>query len=417
MKLVPLRRTISAAFFLAVAACSRGGDSGVALPEVPTFDGVIDLEIGEMAGDDPYLFSYIVAVAADEQGRVIVADRDAVEIRVFGPEGDFAFHFGGRGEGPGEFGDICCMEFGPDGELWVRESARYSTFVLDSASAEHRRVLRTPYADPVGLREPFIFDMAGDLVFVGLVRGDDDVSGGYARLRVLPDGGVDTVVIANAEDLLVGSKTVPFERGPYRGVDVLRQPFGPQWVHAHANGGAWAEAVTSDYSINYHHPDGTASVIEGPALQGPPLSKDDRDRAQSWIDRERERVGIDDYPFEIPDRKPPLADMFFDRAGRLWIVKTVGGRSGGARSGHMGRNDARGALSVAEPDLAVSDALGYGVRAVRSYRRLARCPARGAGAVRAPIAGCRHAAGRSSEDDRDSRPVVAASFQKWYHRS
>lgn len=321
MKLVPLRRIIATAFFLAVAACSRGGDSGVALPEVPTFDGTIDLEIGDVAGDDPYLFSFIVAVAVDEQGRVIVADRDAVEIRVFGPEGDFAFRFGGRGEGPGEFGDICCMEFGPDGELWVRESARYSTFVLDSASAEHRRVLRTPYHGPVGLREPFIFDMAGDLVFVGPVGVG--LAGRYARLRVLPDGGVDTVVIADAEDLSVSKTWVPLERGPYRGFAVLQQPFGPQWVHGHANGGAWAEAVTSDYSINYHHPDGTASVIEGPALQGPPLSADDREWAQGHIDRERERAGIDDHPFGIPDRKPPLADMFFDRAGRLWIVKTV----------------------------------------------------------------------------------------------
>ena len=321
MKLVPLRRIIAAAYFLTFGACSRGGDSGVALQEVPTFDGVIDLEIGEMSGDDPYLFSFIVAVAADEQGRVIVADRHAVEVRVFGPDGDFAFRFGGPGEGPGEFvGKICCMEFGPDGELWVRESARYSTFVLDSAGAEYRRVLRTPYHGPVGLREPFIFDMAGDLVFVGPVGFG--LAGRYARLRVLPDGGVDTVVIADAEDLSISLTTVPFERGP-GGVAVFRRPFGPKWVHAHANGGAWAEAVTSDYSINYHHPDGTASVIEGPALQGPRLSADDRERAQGHIDRERERAGGVDHPFGIPDRKPPLADMFFDRAGRLWMVKTV----------------------------------------------------------------------------------------------
>ena len=30
------------------------------------------------------------------------------------------------------------------------------------------------------------------------------------------------------------------------------QPFGPLWVHAHGPGGAWAEAVTSEYSVTLH---------------------------------------------------------------------------------------------------------------------------------------------------------------------
>ena len=321
---IPARPLVAAALFLTTAACAggeRSEDPGVP-PEVPTFEGTIDLQIGRHDGDDPYLFSYIMDVAADEQGRVLIADRDATEIRVFEPDGNFAFLFGGHGEGPGEFSDLCCMQFGPDGELWVRESARYSVFRLDGEGAEYQRGLRTPHPGHVGLMAPFTFDGEGDLVSVGPVSGYGEVSL-YARLRVLPDGAVDTVLMAEAERQTVSQATVPFNRAGIGGHMYLHQPFGPQWIHAHTNGGTWADAVTSDYAINLHHPDGTVSVIEGPALQGPPLSADDRTWAQGWMDRQIERAGIKKHPFDIPDRKPPLSRMFFDRAGRLWIEKTA----------------------------------------------------------------------------------------------
>ena len=321
--------TLAAAFLPATFACGEPGgeDSPAAIPEVPTFEGAIDLEIGDIDGDDPYLFSSIPDIAADERGRVIVADRQSLEIRVFGPQGDFVFRFGGPGEGPGEFEDLCCMEFAPDGELWVRESARYSAFVLLADGAEHQRVVRTPHPGHVGLRDPFSFDMAGDLVSVGPVPGDDGPRLD-ARFRVGADGVVDTVVMADAERQSTSQATVPFERvaaGGFtaRGIAYLHKPFGPQWEHAHANGGTWAEMITSDYSINLHHPDGTVSVIEGPMLEGPPLTEDDRAWAQRRMDGERDRAEIDDHPFDIPDRKPPLADIFFDRTGRLWVVKTL----------------------------------------------------------------------------------------------
>ena len=321
---VPFRPMVAAAFFLTAAACSEGSTAGgdfIALPEVPTLEGTVDLEIGQIDGDDPYLFSYIRAVAADERGRVLVADRNTTEIRVFEPDGSFAFHFGGPGEGPGEFTDICCMQFDLDGDLWVRESQRFSVFRLGSAGAEYQRGLRSPQMGIIGVMDPFAFDQEGHLVAVGAVNVGDGPSID-ARYRVLADGMVDTVVMANAERQFISQTTVPVTR-PFRGIAYLHQPFGPTWLHAHANGGAWAETVTSDYSINLHRADGTVSVIEGPALQGPPLSAEDRAQAQHGIDRDRERADINNHPFDIPERKPPLADMFFDSSGRLWVVKTL----------------------------------------------------------------------------------------------
>ena len=327
--LLAARFGLPSALLATIIACGEGGestpngDARAAQPtQVPTFEGTIDLQIGELDGDDPYLFSSIGGIVADEGGRVIVADRRTSEIRVFEPDGRFAFHFGGPGEGPGELSDPSRLQFGPDGELWVRESVRYSVFRLDSEKAEFQRVLRSLNPGHVGLRDPFTFDADGQLVAVGPVRGDDDVSL-EARLRLRHDGVVDTVIMADSERQKVGQKTVPFVRENMRGIVYLHAPFGPRWIHAHANGGTWAEAVTSEYLINYHNPDGTVSVIEGPALQGPAPSPDERTVAERQMERERDRAGLDKHPFAIPDRKPPLERLFFDRAGRLWIQKTA----------------------------------------------------------------------------------------------
>lgn len=313
--------TLAATALLLATGCA-GADDPMVLPEVPVFEGSIDLEIGEMDGDDPYLFSRIETVAADERGRIIVADQRSNEIRVFGPDGLLAFHFGGYGEGPGELTDICCTEFGPEGDLWVRESQRFSVFRLGETDAEYQTGFRSPQMGVVGVKAPFTFDEQGRLVAVGHMHDDEGVSL-YARYRVLSGGTVDTLTMADPERQSVSQKTVPFERGPFRGVAYLNQPFGPRWIHAHSNGGTWAEAVTSDYSVNYHNPDGTFSPIEGPLVEGPTLSPDEREQAQLELDRDLDRTDLARHPFEIPDRKPPLARLFFDRHGRLWIEKSA----------------------------------------------------------------------------------------------
>lgn len=312
---------------LAATACGDV-ESPAALPEVPTFEGSVDLEIGEVDGDDPYLFTRIGSVVEDPRGRLVVADRGTNEIRVFKPDSRFAFRFGGHGEGPGELNDPCCVEFGPDGALWVRESTRYSVFRLDSAGAEYERGHPTLHPGQLGIQDPFTFDADGRLVNVGPVRAEEGTSitanlrSITARLHLNPDGGVDTVILADPERQSTGFTTTEFERGGFSGISYLHQPHGPTWIHAHAPGGAWAEAVTSPYVVNYHHADGSVLQIVGPESPGPPLSPEEQARAQERIDGDVDRFDLGRHPFGVPDRKPPLANMFFDRAGRLWIEKS-----------------------------------------------------------------------------------------------
>ena len=288
--------------------------------QIPVFEGAIDLEFGEITGEDPYLFSRIESIVEDADGRLIVADLLAHEVRVFDADGRFLFLFGGDGEGPGDLTNPCCLAFGPEGLLWVRESVRYSAFRLGPESARYARGLRIAHSG-IGMVSPVTFDAGGALVDIGPVGGPESGSL-MARLHRKADGAVDTVRMADPDRQATGSTTVQRQFGDTPVVMYVYQPLGPRWRHAHGPGGAWAEAISSEYSVAYHDPDGARLRIEGPARRGPSLTADEREYARSWIDRDRQRLDLDDHPFDIPDRKPPLAAIYFDQAGRLWVEKT-----------------------------------------------------------------------------------------------
>lgn len=318
---VPAYTPIHAPLLLALhmtTGCSPGTDEPRP-DEVPTFQGAVDLEFGEIDGDDPYLFTRIESLVEDAGGRLIVADLQSHEVRVFSSEGAFLFRFGGQGEGPGELTQPCCLAFGPDGALWVRESTRYSVFRLNGASAEYDHGVSIAHTGH-GMVAPITFDAEGRLIDIGSLSTDDGAV--MARLHHGPEGVVDTVRMADAERLATGSTTVERMFGETPVAFFVYQVFGPRWIHAHGPGGEWAEAVTSEYAVTLHHPDGTVSRIEGPSLAGPLLGPSERDRAQAVIDRDLQRFDLREHPFGMPDRKPPLAGIFFDRAGRLWVEKT-----------------------------------------------------------------------------------------------
>lgn len=61
------------------------------------------LQIGAMDGLPEYQFTELVGAVRLSDGRIVVADRGASELRFFGPDGGFQARVGRQGEGPGEF--------------------------------------------------------------------------------------------------------------------------------------------------------------------------------------------------------------------------------------------------------------------------------------------------------------------------
>lgn len=315
---------LCASILLGVAACT-GGDVPAPAPEadVPTFEGSVDLEIGEVEGDDPYLFSRVFAIAADPGGRILVADGPAHEVRVFGPDGEFLFSLGGEGDGPTEFRRPFRVGFSPEGELWVGHEPRYTAFELEETGATYLRTVRRPFAGQLG-GHPVVFDAEGRLVDLGLLPGPEGrfIDG---RIHLNPDGSADTVEVLEPEAAAEGRMSVEFTRDGFQGFMYFHQPYGPQWLQAYGPGGVWASAVSSAYEIELHDPTRTVTQLVGPSDPGPLLTPDEVESAQERLEGDAERGNLDEPPFDVPERKPPLSALFFDRSGRLWVQKAAAG--------------------------------------------------------------------------------------------
>src|SRR5690606_7806250 len=87
----------------------------------------------------------------------------------------------------------------------------------------------------------------------------------------------------------------------------------------------WARTVTSRYAVTWYAPDGKPLRTIERALAGPPLTDAERARADSTLDDMVRRLSVSrrDLPFGVPTEKPPIRELFFDRDGRLWVVRYV----------------------------------------------------------------------------------------------
>ena len=72
-------------------------------------DTVPEYQLGELDGEEPYLFTSVGGARQLSDGRVVVLNRSGCDLRFFGTDGVFLKRAGGRGEGPGEFPGHCLL--------------------------------------------------------------------------------------------------------------------------------------------------------------------------------------------------------------------------------------------------------------------------------------------------------------------
>jgi len=289
---------------------------------VPTSVATVDLQIGSLLEDGPESFGFIGGVLSDPEGRILVADYQANEVRVFDYQGVFQFAFGRGGSGPGEFQGPCCLAFGPEGRLWVRDGGnhRYSAFALGDNGADPVSTLEMVHSD-INFMAPLTFTETGQLIDIGHRPSE---SGGPALVRfvVSPAGRpLDSIVVPGPDPSEIGMFEVPRETSEGTSVYFFYQPFAPRQLVAHGADGRWASGLGSEYLMRLHADSRTIEIQrEATAV---PLSDEERERAVGRIEADAKRVGRrpGQLPYGIPDTKPVIRAAFFDSAGRLWIEK------------------------------------------------------------------------------------------------
>ena len=311
----------------------------------PVRRGEIDLVIGVMEGEPAYLFENIGALTRDAAGRIYVGDSGARNVRVYGADGGHLFQVTGPGEGPGEVRwRVCSLVIDPDGRLWVDAADSYKVFDVREEGAEYVRDVPAPdqtrqllaegnrliqaaagtnctnpmFAGPTGLT------LAADSVSLD-ERGDFDSHPQHAIIG--PDGGVQARVTLRERDLGDPRSFVVVWHQPERGRRemVLPPPVANRNIWVHSPDARAAHLYTREYHVQLFDVDGELLREIRRDVAGPLLSEAEVRQEQQRL--QEIRVGFDgfqaEFPsVEIPERKPPVGDMWYDEDGRLWVRLT-----------------------------------------------------------------------------------------------
>lgn len=328
----PLRHFSSAFYlllglFFGLASCEGGdGIAGGGIQEdAPRLTGEVDLRLGQLEGEAPYLFGEIADVALDTAGRIYVADRQASEIRAFDRSGRYLFAAGRGGEGPGEFSgsrganEPCEITVEPGGRIWAVAGDRLEVFEGADDRAEHSF---TVPIDPHLACEPVMRIDSTSVTVVQTKVGTnarptfhlriDSAGRDLSRLR-MPDVEHDSL----------GWEFIRWTNSD--GSESRLQwppPFPVRDLVAHAPNGGYARAITSEHRVqNFDHLGDLVATIDRPT-RGPSLTAHESDSVLNRLDslegQWSERA--DSWPdYEVPERKNPIRNLWFDAEGRLWV--------------------------------------------------------------------------------------------------
>lgn len=321
---------------LAAWGCGEGASSRVSVdtvggvPQVTTSGpglwsederwtvGERTLRLGTLEGDGPESFGRVASVAVDGNGRVYVADGQAMEVRVFGPNGTFLHALGGQGEGPGEFEALDGLELGPEGTLYVRDPRLSRLSLFDRDTGE--------FLDAFPLERSFMIFSAGTTLWVDgegrvwdkiVVTLRVDELERHALIRYTATGGApDTLVLGEREAPRV--LAVDGDGNPKVGLQI---PFSASAAFDVAPDGRIAWGVGNAYRITVRGPEGDTLRAFGRPLAAEEVTSSEAEAARAHL-RERARnltdgATLQDY--DLPDTKPLFSEITADRTGHWWV--------------------------------------------------------------------------------------------------
>ncbi len=260
-----------------------------------------DVSIGDIDGEDPYLFRYARDATRMSDGRIVVADGSTSELRVFDAAGLYLAKWGGQGEGPGEF-----PEFGLGSvEPWPGDSivAWYSDAQTISVFDAQGNFGRSFNRAGAGQR-PW------EVTRPELVRRDGSILGILAERE---NAGTAEVRILNGEG---GLRTSLGNHRSRRALYFSRELKLGLW-------GDLAVVAPSDrYELNAYADDGTLVRIvrreHVPRVPGAEdILVDPRLRPELRIPMEAEMLRVPQSRLE--EFFPAFAEIMSDAAGYLWV--------------------------------------------------------------------------------------------------
>jgi len=287
---------------------------------------VEDLRIGAVEGGGPEQFGIISGLAVDSEGKIFVAEAQAVEVRVFLPNGNYLQTLGRNGEGPGEFRVPYGLKLDSSENLWIRDvrMMRYSEYSSEGGfirSFPIRIRGRMPNweagVDAEGrlidwsVRLPYVIERDGSGRANPLARSSDEIE--YIPIRHTQDGQIQDSLhsIWHKLDLISGTW-------------VLRPYSGELLLDLSPDLRVWT-ADSREYKVARR----TLGAEKADLVFGLPFVAE-RVNAEERLAAVRRGVGGHGISeAEVPDTKPVLLGLTADEDGHILVFPQGEGMNGG----------------------------------------------------------------------------------------
>ena len=278
-----------------------------------------DLRIGTMDGGGPDQFGRIGGLAVAEDGRIVVLDAQAQEIRVFGSDGEHLRTFGGKGGGPGELETANGILMGPDGLLRVPDArnTRLSYFDLEDGFVRSHRY------EPMYLSWSFQGVLGDDGTLWSVHYLPSETPGQRGRLAYVGQDStgtpVDTLPHPDAggdPDNDPGAWSI---RRDGRMMASIGVPFYPHRQHFLDSRLRLWSTVDGDpsYRVERTTAEGEPDLV---IEMGRPLQPVDRAAADSIVTHWEGEFDTKLDRSKVPEMAPAIGSLFQDDDGRLWVV-------------------------------------------------------------------------------------------------
>lgn len=309
------RILLFSAFFLCVclAGCSSNESSSLGDWTLKTSELTLteDLRVSET---EAFYFGSITALDITSDGRIVVADRAASNIKLLRPDGSLLDTLGGPGEGPGEFQTLTRVGVDARDSLYALDLQRAQITVYAPADPyERHRILTVPrdqgfmtllYVLPNGrLAGSFGSSMAPE---DGITRPAP------SAVRPIDDTGTpgDTL-------LLDRSRQMAFAFGENGGFTADAVPFSRETVTAVGPSGRLYHGWTDSLHVEAHSLDGTSEPVASVPTDPVPVTEAARDSALNDLDKEVRSMAAS----ALPDTKPAFTAMTVSDRGRIWVKR------------------------------------------------------------------------------------------------
>jgi hypothetical protein len=270
-----------------------------------------DLRIGAMEGEGPDVFGRIVGLVVDGAGRIWALDRQARELKIFGPDGAHVRTVGRGGGGPGEFGDPIGLALATDDRVWVVDPGNARFSVHDSTG----EFVETRHRGIGGYSVPWRGGFDDDGLFWEATVTQTEEGLRRAILRFDAEFQPrDTLLMPEMQDAQT------FELRTQTGYMAADVPFTPTQLWAKGAGRDLWFASSGDYRLHLTRGGDTLRTVQRDFDRIPVTSEERQEAIEGleWFVRQGGRVDES----RIPQTKPVLQRFSVDPEGRLWVLVT-----------------------------------------------------------------------------------------------